>query len=141
MTATTDTGFGATFLGDTLAIAGVVEEMGELDQAGGKLEDTALATGPQKSFAPDDSWDGGEIEITLQVSRESSLPEIHAVDTFTQTYPLEEGETSPASWTASGIVLKRKLTKMKRGERQLMTLTIALDGKETPFSWTPAVDT
>jgi hypothetical protein len=113
-------------------------QIGELAQAGSKIEVDALDITGQKEYIPGDTFEPGEVDYEFFFDTANPPPEPHELDTPIVTYPLRAGETTPLSYTGSGFFLNRIIPMLKNGELQMGKGKFAYDGKATPVTVTNA---
>lgn len=63
-----------------------------------------LGTTTAHTFTPGDLFDPGELSLDLQFDPDNKPPLNGAAETITVTFPVAAGESSGATWAASGFV-------------------------------------
>lgn len=134
-----DTGNGATIVFATDAFAADFKMLGEINQEGGHIEDSVLANATYKSFIPSDLIDPGILECELNFDTKMDLPVMHKPQLITITFPKRPGETTAASFAASGFIFKRSTPSLENNKIQSVKISIRFDGKGTEPLFTKAV--
>lgn len=134
MTLTADTGNSATCVLTSAGLVGAgVREIGGLEQAGEKIDDSLITTTTRKTYIPGDLYEPGTVEVTLEHDVNVLPPAPHTTDTLTITYPLEPGSVLGRSTLAgTGFILSRSLPMLKNNEIMVSKYVFQFNGKTGP---------
>lgn len=127
-----DTGHGATCTFGTSSYAFNWEIIDIGEQTIEVIGDTSLATSTNLTCRPGDLKEPGEISFEFQFDNAASLPALGTVETLTVTFPAASGQTTQATYVATGFVRSLKPPRLTTNELQKGSLTFKCDGKTGP---------
>ena len=133
-----DTGNRATIVFAAFSFSADFNMLGEINQEGGSIEDSALENDIFKSFIPSDLIDPGKQDLELNFNTKTALPTLHVAGLVTITLPLRPGETAAATYVGTGFLYKRSIPQLKNGVLQTAKVGLQWDGKLTIPAFTPA---
>lgn len=68
------------------------------------LETTNNTTTTARTYRPEQLYDGGEMQVTLQFNAATTPPITSAAGNFTITFPMASGASVASNWTGSGFL-------------------------------------
>ena len=80
-----------------------------------------------KTYIPSKFADPGEITLEVQYNPQTNPPLNGAAETITVTWPLVSGDSTPASWSASGFLRSFRITDPHDG-KMMATAVVKLSG-------------
>ena len=132
-----DTGNSATIAFATTAFTASWTEFDLGNETLDALESSHLATTNYKTFVPSDLKDGGTITGTFFWDQSfSTFPSTGTAETVTVTFPLKSGESTAATFAATGFISDIKRPTVVNGDLMMGELTVQLDGVTTEPTFT-----
>lgn len=132
-----DTGHGAaaTFSASGLTLLHTSIDTGE--ETVDDVEKTHLGSVGFKEYQPGDLNEPGEVTIPYLHETDKAKPELGVVETLTITFPLGDGDATPATLVGTGYLKRIKRPNLQTNQIQDGEVMFKFDGRTGP-TYTPS---
>jgi len=84
-----------------------------------------------RTYIPGDLADPGSLDVTFHFNPDTEPPIDQPAETWTVAFPLVSGDSTPASWAASGFMTEFSVTGPGQDDKMVGSATIKLSGNTT----------